>query len=194
MASGIKDKKRKGLFKIMTPKELTDICSKIKAIVTDVDGCLTTGKIIYGTQELEVKEFDSKDGMGVTLANNAGFITAIITGRTSAPVERRGRELKFSDCFQGFEGKIKAWEEFKKRHSLEDEEICYLGDDLLDLPVMVKAGLTCAPSDAVIDVQNKVHVVLTKKGGNGAFREMVELVLKSQNRWDEIVESYLSYS
>lgn len=168
-------------------------CEKIKAIVTDVDGCLTAGKIIYGTQELEIKEFDSKDGMGVTLANKAGLITAIITGRTSAAVERRGRELKFADCFQGFEGKIKAWEEFKKRHTLEDDEICYLGDDLLDLPLLLRAGLACAPRDAVRDVQQKVHVVLGKEGGNGAFREMVELVLKNQDRWEEIISFYGNY-
>lgn len=179
--------------KPLTEEELIERCKNIKAIVTDVDGCLTSGKIIYGTQELEIKEFDSKDGMGVTLANKAGFITAIITGRTSAPVERRGRELKFADCFQGFEGKSKAWDEFKKRHSLEDNEICYLGDDLLDLPVILKAGLSCAPSDGVDDVRERVNVVLTQKGGSGAFREMVELVLKKQNRWNDIVESYFTY-
>lgn len=179
--------------KLLNEDELKNRCAKIKAIVTDVDGCLTSGKIIYGTQELEIKEFDSKDGMGVTLANKAGFITAIITGRTSAPVERRGRELKFADCFQGFEGKIKAWEEFKKRHSLKDDEICYLGDDLLDLPLLVRTGLSCCPADAVNDVRTSVNVVLEKKGGSGAFREMVELVLKKQNRWTEIVESYFDY-
>ena len=173
--------------KPLTEEELVERCKNIKAIVTDVDGCLTSGKIIYGTQELEVKEFDSKDGMGVTLANKAGLITAIITGRTSAPVERRGRELKFADCFQGFEGKSKAWDEFKKRHSLEDNEICYLGDDLLDLPVILKAGLSCAPADSVNDVLNRVNVVLTKNGGSGAFREMVELVLKKQNRLSQII-------
>ena len=179
--------------KLLNERELETRCLDIRAIVTDVDGCLTTGKIIYGTQELEIKEFDSKDGMGVTLANKAGFVTAIITGRTSAAVERRGRELKFADCFQGFEGKIKAWEEFKKRHSLEDQNICYLGDDLLDLPLIVRAGLSCCPSDAVSSVQERVNVILKQKGGSGAFREMVELVLSKQSRWNEIVESYIDY-
>lgn len=163
---------------------------RVRAVVTDVDGCLTDGRIAYGDAFLEIKEFDIKDGMGVTLANRAGLVTAVITGRTSHAVARRTSELGFSSVFQGFEGKPAAWDELLVRHGLRDDEIAYLGDDLLDLPCLLRAGCSFSPADAVEEVRSRVGVVLHARGGCGAFREMVETILKAQGRWDDIVRSY----
>ena len=137
---------------------------KIKALAMDVDGCLTDGKIIYGDRNVELKCFDVKDGLGVAIAHNAGLITAIITGRTSQAVARRARELRDKTMsFKVLAGKVAAWEEFKRRHSLADEEIAYLGDDLLDIKLLLRAGISFAPADADPEVLNLVDVVLEKK-------------------------------
>ncbi len=164
--------------------------AKIKAIVMDVDGCLTDGKVIYGDEQLEIKSFDVKDGLGIAIAHNAGLTTAIITGRTSQAVARRARELKIKEVFQGFSGKVAAWDELKKRHNLQDDEIAYLGDDLLDLQLLLRAGVSFAPADAVREVLSRVDIVLERKGGNGALRETIETILKGQGRWEKIVEKY----
>jgi 3-deoxy-D-manno-octulosonate 8-phosphate phosphatase (KDO 8-P phosphatase) len=163
---------------------------KIKALAMDVDGCLTDGRIIYGDKNVELKCFDVKDGLGVAIAHNAGLVTAIITGRTSQAVARRARELKINNVFQGFHGKLAAWEEFKKRHDLRDEEIAYLGDDLLDLVLLKRAGVSFAPADADAEVKSRVDVILEKGGGNGALRETIERILKGQGRWESILEKY----
>lgn len=162
----------------------------IKAVVTDVDGCLTDGRLVFGDGFLETKAFDVKDGLGVTIANDAGLVTAIITGRTSHAVARRARELQFAEWFQGFEDKRSAWDELKARRSLADHEIAYLGDDLLDLCLLKKAGVSFAPADAVAEVRSRVDVVLERRGGHGALREAIETILKAQSRWDDIVTRY----
>jgi len=164
----------------------------IKAVVTDVDGCLTDGTIIFGDGFHESKSFDVKDGLGVTLANGAGLVTAIITGRTSHAVARRARELRFAETFQGFEDKRGAWDALKSNRNLSDHEIAYLGDDLLDLCLLNRCGVSFAPADAVAEVRSRVDVVLERQGGHGALREMIETILKAQSRWDDIVNRYSS--
>lgn len=163
---------------------------RIKAIVTDVDGCMTDGALIFGEGFVETKAFDVKDGLGVTIANAAGLITAIITGRTSHVVARRARELRFSDCYQGYEGKLAALDAFKNRHELVDEDIAYLGDDLLDLCILMRIGVSFAPADAVKEVRDRVDIVLSATGGHGALREMIERVLKAHGAWNDIIERY----
>jgi 3-deoxy-D-manno-octulosonate 8-phosphate phosphatase (KDO 8-P phosphatase) len=172
--------------------KLDEHMASIRAIVTDVDGCFTDGGIFYGSQSIEAKVFDVKDGMGVTIANQAGFVTAIITGRSSEAVERRAQELGFAECFQGYGDKRPAWKLLKERHGLADEEIAYLGDDIQDLPLLTRAGCSFAPADAVTDVRERVDITLERPGGRGAFREMVVTILKAQDRWESVLSTYLN--
>ncbi len=163
----------------------------LRAVVTDVDGCFTDGSVIFSDDGTETREFDIKDGMGVTLANQAGLITVLVSGMESETVARRARQLRFSECLQGYRDKRPAWRHLKQRYHLKDEEMAYLGDDLLDLCILGRAGCSFAPADAAPDVRRRVHVVLSSGGGRGAFREMVEMILKARGEWESLVAGYL---
>ncbi len=155
---------------------------KIKAILLDVDGVLTDGAIIYGVDGLELKVFDSQDGFGIVNAIKQGIRVGIITARKSEVVERRAAELGVVDLFQGSIDKLTPYEKFKKAYSLEDGEIAYVGDDILDLPLLQRVGFSAAPSNAVRDVKMKVDYVAKVRGGHGAVREVIDLILKSQKK------------
>jgi 3-deoxy-D-manno-octulosonate 8-phosphate phosphatase (KDO 8-P phosphatase) len=155
---------------------------KIKAIFLDVDGVLTDGTIIYGSDGLELKVFDSKDGFGIANAIHSGIRVGIITARSSEAVKRRANELGIVDLFQGSIDKITPLEKIKKTHSLSDSEIAYVGDDILDLPVLQRVGFSAAPANAVRDVRIKVDYVAKVRGGHGAVREIIDLILKAQKK------------
>ncbi|MCL5268629.1 MAG: HAD-IIIA family hydrolase [Bacteroidetes bacterium] len=155
---------------------------KIKAIFLDVDGVLTDGTIIYGSDGLELKVFDSKDGFGIANAIQNGIRVGIITARNSEAVKRRANELGIVDLFQGSIDKITPLEEIKKAYSLSDSEIAYVGDDILDLPVLQRVGFGAAPANAVRDVRIKVDYVAKLRGGHGAVREIIDLILKVQKK------------
>jgi 3-deoxy-D-manno-octulosonate 8-phosphate phosphatase (KDO 8-P phosphatase) len=162
----------------------------IKLMILDVDGVLTNGQIIFGRDGEAMKEFNAQDGLGISVAHKAGLKTAIITGRESDMVRLRGAELKITDIYQGAMTKLAALSELAAKYQLNLNEICYVGDDLIDLPVMVKVGLACAVANAVPEVKANAHYTTTKTGGNGAVREVVELVLKAQNKWEDIIAAY----
>jgi len=155
---------------------------KIKAIYMDVDGVLTDGAIIYGADGLELKIFDSQDGFGITNAIKQGLRIGIITARASEVVKRRAAELGILDLFQGSIDKVTPYEKIKKDYGLSDSEITYIGDDILDLPILQRAGFSAAPSNAVRDVKMKVDYVTRARGGSGAVREVIDLVLKAQKK------------
>jgi 3-deoxy-D-manno-octulosonate 8-phosphate phosphatase (KDO 8-P phosphatase) len=155
---------------------------KIKAIFLDVDGVLTDGTIIYGSDGVEMKIFDIKDGFGITNAINNGIRVGIITGRKSDLVKRRAAELGIVDLYQGSIDKVTPFEEIKKIYSLEASEIAYVGDDILDLPLLRKVGFSAAPSNAVREVRTKVDYVSKALGGQGAVREIIDLILKAQKK------------
>jgi len=155
---------------------------KIKAIFLDVDGVLTDGSIIYGNNGAEMKAFDIKDGFGITNAISNGIRVGIITGRQSELVKRRATELGIVDLYQGSIDKVTPFEKIKKGYSLDSSEIAYVGDDVLDLPLLGKVGLSAAPSNAVREVRTKVDYVSKARGGQGAVREIIDLILKAQKK------------
>lgn len=169
-----------------------DRASKIKLIIFDVDGVLTDGKLTLSANGELVKNFNVYDGMGISLLHNAGIKTAIITGRKSEIVKLRSEELKITDVYQGDNNKIRAFEELQEKYKLAVDEIAYVGDDLLDLPIMTKVGFACAVHNAVIDVKTRAHYISEADGGNGGVREIAELILKAQDKWDAIISSYLN--
>ena len=167
-----------------------DRARRVQLLIFDVDGVLTNNQLIFGQDGEILKVFHSQDGLGISVAHKAGLKTAIITGRTSAMVRRRGEELKIGDIYQGAQDKVAALLELADRHSLPFEAIGYVGDDLNDLAVMSRVGLACAVGNAVPEVKETAHYVARREGGRGAVREIIELILKSQGKWDQIVEQY----
>ena len=164
---------------------------KIRLVIFDVDGVLTDGGIYVGAEGELYKPFHCRDGLGITLARKNGLKTAIITGRESAQVKRRGEELRIDAVWQGCMDKRQAYEELKERFALRDEEIAYIGDDLIDLPIMLQAGFAAAVADAVPEVRQHAHVVSGFSGGKGAVREVLEFLLKVQGKWESIVAGFL---
>ena len=155
---------------------------KIKAIFLDVDGVLTDGTVIYGSDGSELKVFDSQDGFGITNAIQCGIRVGIITGRKSEVVERRATELGIMDLYQGSIDKVTPLEEIRKTYSFDNSEIAYIGDDILDLPILSKVGFSAAPANSVQQVKMRVDYVCKAQGGHGAVREVVDLILKAQKK------------
>lgn len=163
----------------------------IKLLAMDVDGVLTDGRIILGNQGEELKAFHVHDGLGITLAHQAGLITAIITGRESALVHRRATELKIVDIHQKITDKAKCMQTLLEKYDLSLEEVAFIGDDLNDVPLFLHVGLAATVADATPEARQYAHLVTQAKGGRGAVRELITLILKSQGKWDEIVEKYV---
>lgn len=165
--------------------------TQIALLILDVDGVLTNGQLLFGDQGEAMKVFNTQDGLGLSVAHRAGLQTAIITGRESEMVRRRGAELKIANVYQGARDKIQAYEELLAKYELTPEQVAYIGDDLNDLAVMSRVGLACAVANAVPDVKQRAHFVTTREGGRGAVREVIELILRSQGKWEKVVEEYL---
>ncbi|OGL46211.1 MAG: hypothetical protein A2161_03705 [Candidatus Schekmanbacteria bacterium RBG_13_48_7] len=163
---------------------------KITHIFLDVDGVLTDGKIIYGESGKELKYFDVKDGVGIKLAQKAGIEFVIITGRTSEILTQRCLELDIKFVYQGNWDKLGQLKKILKKKKIPLDHIAYMGDDIVDLPVMKRIGLAAAPSDCVQEIREISHFITNKPGGYGAVRELIEFILKSQEKWDEILSKY----
>ena len=151
-------------------------------LVTDVDGVLTAGGITYDSQTHEIKQFNAKDGFGFKLAHSAGLLTGIISARESQTIRHRAGELGIKHLYLGRYDKWNALQELKAALKLADDELCYLGDDLPDIPVLSSVGLPVAVADADEQVRVTAGFVTHRKGGEGAIRETVELILFAQNR------------
>lgn len=163
---------------------------RVKLIIFDVDGVLTDGGIYHGGHGELFKAFHCRDGFGITLAHSCGLKSAIITGRTSAMTSWRAAELKISAVMQGQMNKRDAYKKIKTQFGLADEEICYVADDVIDLPVFVQVGFRAAVGDAVPEVIERAHFVANNFGGHGAVREVIEFILKAQGFWADIIERY----
>jgi 3-deoxy-D-manno-octulosonate 8-phosphate phosphatase (KDO 8-P phosphatase) len=161
---------------------------KIRAVVCDVDGVLTDGKIIYGSQGDEIKNFNVQDGLGLGALRKMGFKLAIISSRKSKVVAPRAKELRIDHVYVGVEPKMKAYEDLLKKIKMDDEEICFIGDDLADLRIMQRVGLAIAPANAVEDIKKVAHYITGKRGGDGAVREAAELILKSKGLWAKVLK------
>lgn len=163
----------------------------IKMIAMDVDGVLTDGSMVY-SDTAETKVFNAKDGLGIRLARTSGLEIVWITGNTSPAVAKRAKDLRISALYQGARLKTVALADAAARFGLTRDEIAYMGDDLNDIPAFREVGLAIAPRDAVSDVISTVHFVAEHNGGRGAVREIIEMILKAQGRWDEAVKAFVA--
>lgn len=172
-------------------KKLFSVAQGIKLLILDVDGVLTNGGIILDDHGNELKIFHVRDGHGIKLLRRNGIEVAIITGRDSRVVARRAEELGIGHVFQKRFNKLSAYEELKAGLSLSDAEIAYVGDDVVDIPVMKRAGLAIAVADAHEDVIPFAHHVTVGGGGECAVREVCEIILKAKGLWEGIMHGYL---
>ncbi len=166
--------------------------SNIKLLLLDVDGVLTDGTITYADSGEQIKSFNSKDGLGLRLLMDAGIKVGIITGRTSKALEHRCNNMGITLLFDGIKDKSKALSTIASQTKIGLENMAYVGDDLIDLPVMKKVGISFCVADASSDVKNHSDITTTKKGGKGAVREICESILKAKGMWDTILNKYLS--
>jgi 3-deoxy-D-manno-octulosonate 8-phosphate phosphatase (KDO 8-P phosphatase) len=165
--------------------------SRIKLLLFDVDGVLTDGKILVHGDGSESKLFDIRDGTGIVWAQRIGLRVGILSARSSPATARRAAQLGIATVHQGGLNKLTAYAEILRQHEITDAQVAYMGDDLLDLPIVKRVGLSACPSDAVKDVRSRVDYVSRCAGGNGAARDFIELVLKAQRRWKTLVASYV---
>ena len=161
---------------------------KIKLIISDVDGVLTDGTVLKGGGNMELKRFCVQDGTAVAMVKAAGFDLAFISGRYSEATEIRMKELKISDVYNGTLNKLVPYRELKKKYQLKDDEIAYIGDDLIDIPVMEKVGLPAAVYNAYPAVKEKAVFVTKTRGGEGAFREFIDWMLMELGTYKKCLE------
>jgi YrbI family 3-deoxy-D-manno-octulosonate 8-phosphate phosphatase len=169
---------------------LPDLCRPIELILSDVDGVLTDGGIWYDNQGVELKGFHIRDGLGIKLWQRAGFRFGMLTARSSHIVKLRAQELGIEVVRQGFENKLPVARDILRELNLSPQQVCYIGDDLTDLPVIRHVGLGVAVADAAAEVRSAAAHVTESAGGRGAVRELVELILKAKSRWDEVIQRY----
>lgn len=173
-------------------QDILEKASKIKLVIFDVDGVLTDGSLFLSDDGKEYKAFNSKDGFGMRLLQDAGIEIGIITGRESSLVRLRMEELQVAHVLQGRREKGPALDEVMEKTGLTLEQIAFVGDDVVDLPIMTRVGLAVAVQDARPIVKKHAHWITQSPGGRGAGRDVCELVLEAQGKWDAIVNRYLS--
>jgi len=159
----------------------------IELLLLDVDGVMTDGRIIWDANGTEIKFFNVKDGHGIKLVQRAGIQVGIITGRVSPVVNLRAKELGIEILYQGSLRKQESYEEIKQRTGLSDHQIAYMGDDVIDVPVMRRVGFSAAPADALPEVLKVADYIAHARGGWGAVRELCDLLLKGRGMWQELV-------
>jgi 3-deoxy-D-manno-octulosonate 8-phosphate phosphatase (KDO 8-P phosphatase) len=159
----------------------------IELLLLDVDGVMTDGRIIWDTNGTEIKFFNVKDGHGIKLVQRAGIQIGIITGRISPVVDLRARELGIEILYQGALNKLDSYRTIKERTGLTDQQIAYMGDDVIDVPVMRRVGFSAAPADALPEVLHVADYVARARGGWGAVREVCDLLLKGRGMWQQLV-------
>jgi 3-deoxy-D-manno-octulosonate 8-phosphate phosphatase (KDO 8-P phosphatase) len=169
---------------------LVERCARIDALVLDVDGVLTDGRIVYTDAGAEIKAFHVRDGSGLKLWELEGKKTGILTGRKSSIVERRAQELGIVHVVQGAADKKTALGDLLKAMNVPAERVAAIGDDIVDVPVLRACGLAIAVADAGQEAKDDAHYVTKAKGGRGAVREAIELILTAQGRWQAILERY----
>lgn len=168
----------------------TQRIKKIKILVLDVDGVLTDGRIIMDDRGREIKFFDVRDGHGLKMLMRTGIEIVFLTGRKSRVVEHRARELGITEVYQGARNKVEIFEAVLERKGLQAAEAAYAGDDIVDVPVLKRAGFSVAVANAVVEAKRAAHYVTKNKGGRGAVREVCEIILKGQGRWKDIKKRY----
>jgi 3-deoxy-D-manno-octulosonate 8-phosphate phosphatase (KDO 8-P phosphatase) len=179
----------------LSAKRLRARARNIKLLLMDVDGVLTDGRIYYVPRPqgglMETKSFHSRDGLGLRLAHAAGLKTGIISGRGSPVVEHRAKELGIHFLQQGALEKLAPYQKILRAAGLRDEEVCFLGDDIVDLPILKRVGLAVGVANGDPLLRRHVHYVTKQPGGCGAVREVLELILAAQGRWNPVLKGYL---
>jgi 3-deoxy-D-manno-octulosonate 8-phosphate phosphatase (KDO 8-P phosphatase) len=169
---------------------LDEKAARVRLLLFDVDGVLTDGLVLMHADGSESKGFHIRDGAAIVWAQRAGLAVGLLSARSSGATTQRAAQLAVRIVSQGVANKLTAYEQILRTAGLEDDAVAYMGDDLLDLPVLARAGLSAAPADAVEQVRARVDWISRAPGGRGAVRELVELVLRAQQRWDEILQQY----
>lgn len=174
----------------MAEQTVEQRASRIKLLLMDCDGVLTNGRIwiVDGDDQ---KTFNTRDGLGLELLHRAGLTSGIISGRESTALQYRAEALGMLFIHQGVENKVAAFERILEKAALDRSEVAYIGDDLNDIPLMRRSELAVAVADATEETKQHAHYVTRAVGGDGAVRETIELILKTQNRWDELIKRYL---
>ncbi len=167
------------------------LAKEIRLLLLDVDGVLTDGSIVYGNSGTELKTFNIKDGFGIRLLREAGVEVGIITARRSEAVERRAQDLKLAHLYQGVGNKIEAFEKILAEQKLTPQQVAYMGDDWLDLPLLSRVGLAATVADGVAEVKAVAHYVTKQNGGRGAVRELCELLIEAKGLREELLSRYL---
>jgi 3-deoxy-D-manno-octulosonate 8-phosphate phosphatase (KDO 8-P phosphatase) len=165
-------------------------CQPIEMLLADIDGVLTDGRVILNNQGIETKQFHIRDGMGIRLWQKAGYHFGVISMRSSQVVKMRAAELDIGIVRQGAVDKLTTTMEILAEHGLSPQQACYIGDDLPDLRAIRAVGLGVAVADACAEVREAATYVTMVPGGGGAVREVVELILKAQRRWDDVIQAY----
>jgi 3-deoxy-D-manno-octulosonate 8-phosphate phosphatase (KDO 8-P phosphatase) len=165
--------------------------SRVRLLLFDVDGVLTDGVVLMHADGSESKGFHIRDGAAIVWAQRAGLMVGLLSARTSGATAHRAAQLAIRTVFQGVTSKLTAYEQIIRDAGVTDEAVAYMGDDLLDIPVLQRVGLSAAPGDAAAEVRDRVDWISSSAGGRGAVRELIELVLRAQQRWEDIVQQYV---
>jgi len=171
---------------------INDQAARIKLVLFDVDGVLTDGRILLHADGSESKMFDIKDGTAIVWANRLGLTVGFLSARTSVATAQRAAQLGVTLVHQGVRSKLETYHQITDSLMLDSGAVAYMGDDVLDLPVLSSVGLSAAPADAADDVRARVHWVSAANGGSGAARELIQLILRAQGKWDSIVATYMA--
>jgi len=171
-------------------EDLRQKAGKIKLLLLDVDGVLTDGRIIYDSRGRDMKFFDVHDGLGVHVLRKAGVRTILITAKGSRAIRPRARDMRVEEVIEDIFPKCKSLERITKKYKVDINEICFVGDDLVDLSLMKKVGLPIAVFNACPEIKQAAAYITLREGGRGAVREVAELLLKSQGKWQEVLSVY----
>jgi 3-deoxy-D-manno-octulosonate 8-phosphate phosphatase (KDO 8-P phosphatase) len=164
---------------------------KIRCLLTDVDGVLTDGKLHFTSDGQEFKTFDIQDGHGIAMAQRVGLLIGFISGRPSVATAKRAADLGVSILHQSPSNKAEMVAEVLKTHNLQPDEVAFVGDELVDLPALRRAGVAVAVPNAVPEVKAFAHYITKRPGGDGAIREVIELILKAQGKWPQAIAKYM---
>jgi len=171
---------------------VTDRAVRIRLLILDCDGVMTDGRIFLLPDGDETKSFDVRDGHAMVMAKRAGIPIAIISGRKSSAVRARAEELGVAHLHEMAWEKLEPYEKVLAEEGITAEEVCYVGDDVVDIPLLRRSGLAVAVSDASEEAKRFAHYVTKRPGGRGAVREIIELLLKAQGKWDEALTRYIA--
>jgi 3-deoxy-D-manno-octulosonate 8-phosphate phosphatase (KDO 8-P phosphatase) len=171
-------------------KFFKDKLKKIKLLIMDVDGVMTDGRIIMDDDGREMKNFNVRDGHGIKVLQRFGIKVALLTGRQSKVVMHRAKDLDINDVYQKVFNKKEVFEKIIKKHKISADEAAFIGDDIIDIPVLNRVGFSVAVADAIEVVKKSADYVTKNKGGNGAVREVCEMILQAQGKWPEIAARY----